>query len=96
MVMKESVKRIQLSKDCVSPSEASDMIQSLIKKNVNYHKLRRLSMVIGDENADTRFQDQQINRLLMEKERLDDIIADAREQGCDLYLKTTIEIARTR
>lgn len=96
MVMKESVKRIQLSKDCVSPSEASDMIKGLIKENVNYHKLRRLSMVIGDENADTRFQDQQINRLLMEKERLEDIIADAREQGCSLYLKTTIEISTAR
>ncbi len=96
MVMKETVKRIQLSRDCISPSKASDMIQALINENVNFHKLERLSLMVGNENADTNILDNRINYLLGEKERLHAIVEDAKEQGYDLCVKTTIEIGIAR
>jgi len=96
MVMKETVKRVQLSKDCVSPSQASDMINALIKENINFNKLERLRITTGNELADTSVLDQRINQLYLEKERLHGMIEDAREQGYRLSVKMNIDIAFTR
>ncbi len=96
MVMKETVKRIHLSRDGVSPSQASDMVHALIRETINANKLDRLRITTGNAYADTTALDRHINQLYAEKEQLSGIINDAREQGCRLSIKMNIEIAFTR
>ena len=59
---------IQLVDGTFTPSEALDVITSLIDQKINFHKLQRISWYEKNENCETKYPDDRIEELMREKE----------------------------
>jgi hypothetical protein len=55
--------KLKLVDGTFTASEASDVINSLIKEKINFHKLHRLSMTEGDMNCNTGEDNSRISQL---------------------------------
>ena len=91
--MTEVIQKVQLVEGKFTPSEASDVISSLINEKINFHKLQRLSRVEGDANADCIAPDARIKELEEERMIAREFIKIARKEGCNLRINGIIEIA---
>lgn len=67
MVATEVTQKINLIDGKFTPSEASDIIEALIREKINFHKIQRLQSWIGDENCDTEQLSGRIGELVKEK-----------------------------
>jgi hypothetical protein len=83
---------IQLVTGSFTPSEAADVILSLIDEKINFHKLQRLRWCEGYFKADTSYADQRIAELEAQKVLARNFVRQAREQGKCLNIKGTLEI----
>ncbi|MCO5723934.1 hypothetical protein [Robiginitalea marina] len=83
---------VQLVRGTFTPSEAADVILSLLDEKINFHKLQRLRWCEGYFKADTSYADQRIAELEAEKVLARNFIRQAREQGKCLNIKGTLEI----
>ena len=69
MVKTEVTHKLNLVDGVFTPSEASDVINGLIKEKINFHKLHRLSLCEGNIETDTQYDDSRVKELLKEKQR---------------------------
>ena len=83
---------IQLVDGEFTPSEASDVIISLIDQKINFHKLQRLALCEGYYGADTEYPDSRIGELQAEKEIAREFISEVRYQGKKLKINGVLEI----
>ncbi|WP_062053426.1 hypothetical protein [Sediminicola sp. YIK13] len=83
---------IQLVKGVFTPSEASDVMVSLINEKINFHKLQRLQRWEKDNSFNSEQLDRHINELESEKENLIEIIANMEVLGKNLKINGTLEI----
>ena len=67
MELTEVVQKVQLIEGQFTPSEAKDLISSLISEKINFHKIQRLGQVIHDENCDTKYSEERIMDLITER-----------------------------
>ena len=79
-------KNIQLVDGKFTPTEASDMITSLINEKINFHKIQRLKIWEGDHHRKTNLLDSRIDELVEEKKIAKKIVAEARSQGKNLSI----------
>ncbi|QLG45656.1 hypothetical protein [Costertonia aggregata] len=84
--------KIQLVDGVFSPSEASDVILSLINEKINFHKLQRLSWCEGSATADTKYPDDRIKELEKEKEIVKEFISAVRHEGKKLKIDGILNI----
>lgn len=91
--MTEVTQRVQLVEGVFSPSEATDIISSLIEEKINFHKLQRLSRCEGDMNADCEYPDSRVKELEDEKMIAKEFIKIARKEGNNLRINGTLEIS---
>ena len=61
---------IQLVKGLFTPSEASDVVLSLIDQKINFHKIQRLQIWEGNHRCETDQLDDRIAELNQEKDRM--------------------------
>ena len=78
MTTTEVMNKVQLIDGVFTPSEASDLINTLIREKVNFHNLHRLSMCEGNMNSDTSFDDGRVSELLKEKDAFKAIYHEAK------------------
>lgn len=90
--MVETLQKVQLVEGTFTPSEASDVISALIDEKINFHKLQRLSLCEGHQDANTTYPDGRIGELMREKDIAKDIIREARTMGYQLQIDGTLEI----
>ena len=83
---------IQLVDGEFTPSEASDVIMSLIDQKINFHKLQRLALCEGYYGADTEYPDGRIGELAVEKDIAREFIAQVRHQGKKLKINGVLQI----
>lgn len=83
---------IQLVKGEFTPSQASDVIMSLITQKINYHKIEGLQNWERDHKYDQEPLNNRINELEEEKRIAADFISKMREQGKNLKIKGIIEM----
>ncbi len=83
---------IQLVDGEFTPSEASDVIMSLIDQKINFHKLQRLALCEGFYGADTEYPDGRIGELEVERDIARDFISQVRYQGKKLKINGILEI----
>lgn len=83
---------VQLVKGVFTPSEANEVMISLINEKINFHKLKRLQLWEKNNAFDTNQLDNHIEELLREKENLIKIIADMEAIGKNLKISGTLEI----
>ena len=83
---------IQLVKGLFTPSEASDVILSLIDEKINFHKIQRLKIWEGNHRSKTNLLDNRIEELEQEKETARRILDMARKQGKNLRINGLLEM----
>ena len=84
---------IQLVEGSFTPSEALDVIVSLLDQKINFHKLQRLSLSEGYCDADTLYPDGRIKELQDEKNVARDFISKMRKEGRNLKINGVLEIS---
>ena len=95
VVSKEVKQKIQLVDGKFTPSEASDVIEALIREKINFHKIQRLKLWTGNDCCDTDSLDGRRGELILEKKIAKDFIAEARRGGHNLVINGTLEISFT-
>ncbi len=86
---KQSVKLIE---GTFTPSEAADILISMISKKINFHKLQRLSALEQYCDDSTVYLDDRIEQLKKAEENTKALIINARNQGYQFKINGTIEI----
>ncbi|MEC7771573.1 MAG: hypothetical protein VX798_10335 [Bacteroidota bacterium] len=85
-------KRIQLVDGKFNPTEASDVITSLIDEKINFHKIQRLKIWEGNHHCNTNVLNNRIQELEQEKQIARDIVNQARTKGKSLTINGILEI----
>ncbi len=84
--------KIQLVNGEFTPSEASDIIISLINEKINFHKIKRLQLWEGNHKYDTDQLDGRIKELREEKRIASEFIASTESLGRKLKINGILEI----
>lgn len=89
---KTAKKKIQLVKGEFTPSEAYDVIMSLIDEKINFHKLQRLQLWEGNHLGTTDPLDNRIKELMEEKQMTKEFLARTRGSGKSYVINGVLEI----
>lgn len=89
----ETKQKIQLVDGSFTPSEACDVITSLLDQKINFHKLQRLSWCEGDKDANTKYPDERIDELEREKVIANEFINSLRSEGKRLRIDGILKIS---
>jgi hypothetical protein len=92
MVTTEVLQKIRLVDGQFTPSEASDVVSSLINEKINFHKIQRLGMFIHDEDQDAAELNGRVQELIEERKKAKAIIAEARAKGYNVKINGILEI----
>jgi hypothetical protein len=84
--------KFQLVKGNFTPSEASDVIMSLIDEKINFHQKQRLQKWEQNHNSNSDEIDDRINQLEKEKQAVKEFIAAARSLKSNLNINGILEI----
>lgn len=90
--MKTDLKTINLIEGQFSPSQAADILNAMLDKKINYHKLQRMSITEGNNSDQCVHDSGRIDELLLEKAKLKQILQEARTQGKTLKINSLINI----
>lgn len=89
---KEVLTKVQLVDSTFSPSEAADVVSSLIREKINFHKLHRLSLCEGNINSDTGYDDSRVVELTAERKAFKEICNEAKLMGKKIKINGILEI----
>jgi len=92
MTTTEVITKIQLIDGEFTPSESLDVINSLIKEKINFHKIHRLSLWEGDMNSNTSYDNGRVKELLAEKESYKEVYQKAKELNKRVRINGVIEV----
>jgi hypothetical protein len=83
---------INLIKGSFTPLEAQDILLDVINKKIKFHNLKSLSSQVrlGKPDIDSEIR---IEELVATRDYLITIIQAAKNEGCDLVIESTINIA---
>lgn len=95
MIATEVKQKINLIDGKFTPSEASDIIDALIREKINFHKIQRLQSWIGDENCDNEPLNGRIGELVEERKKARAFFKEAKQAGANLVINGTLEISFT-
>ncbi|WP_343488110.1 hypothetical protein [Allomuricauda sp. d1] len=89
----KTTQKINLVDGTFTPSEALDVINSLLDVKINFHKLQRISWCEGDRDANTGYPDGRIVELIDEKGIARDFINGLRNEGKRLRIDGALNIS---
>lgn len=89
---KEIEQSIQLVMGEFTPKEASHVILALLDQKINFHKIERLQLWVGDHGLKTEQLDGRIKELENEKKVAKEFIDSYRNLGKKLKINGTLEI----
>jgi hypothetical protein len=92
MLTKEVSHIIQLVKDNCPPDEAAELIETLVGDRIRLHNIQMLRRWEGNHHFDSTPFDQKIVELKAQKKSTRELIAEAREQGCNVEVTASIEV----
>lgn len=90
--VKTETQTINLIEGKFTPSEASDIINAMLDKKINFHNIQTLRINEGDHNDPCQHDNERLKELLIEKARLKDITSEIRMQGKRLQIDAIINI----
>jgi len=86
------IQNIKLIEGMFTPSEASDILHTILDKKINFHKIQMLKTTEGNEEDPCHRDSGRLEQLLAEKERLVEILREVRSSGKKLKIDAKIEI----
>jgi hypothetical protein len=88
----KTTQKIDLINGTFTASEASDIINSVLKVKINFHKFHRLSITEGNDNDECVFDNGRIAELMNEQKIAKDFFSQARLEGKKLKMRSVIQI----
>lgn len=92
MVTTAIKKEVQLVNTKFQPTDVSSFIKNLVGESINLHKIERLKLLIGNENTDTDWLDNNISYLTSEEKQLKAIIQEAQRAGKKVNINAKLEV----
>ena len=92
LVQTKTTQKIDLIDGDFTASEASDIINSVLKVKINFHKFNRLSITEGNNNDDCKYDSGRIAELIKDQQIAKDFFAQARLEGKKLKMRSVIQI----
>ncbi|NND94466.1 MAG: hypothetical protein HKN45_06330, partial [Flavobacteriales bacterium] len=89
MIVADVIQKVQLVEGQFSPDQAAQVVISLLDQKINFHKLNRLSMWIGNHDLDTEYTDIRIKELEIEKQVAKELVKEAKASGSNLRINGT-------
>lgn len=84
--------QVQLVNSEFRALEASDFLNKVIAESVNMHKAERLKLLIGNEDIDTDWLDNNISYLSYEEKKLKKMIDEAKRTGKKVRINAKVEV----
>ena len=88
----KTTQKIDLINGVFTASEASDIINSVLKVKINFHKFQRLSITEGNENEECKYDNGRIAELMNEQQIAKEFFSQARLGGKKLKMRSVIQI----
>jgi uncharacterized protein with FMN-binding domain len=85
--------KINLIDGSFTASEASDIINNILKVKINFHKLQSISLLEGNVNDPCEFDNSRIHELLNEQKIAKEFFKNVRLNGKKLKINSTIHIS---
>lgn len=95
MAATETIQKVLLVNGEFTPSEAAEVIGSLIDQKINFHKIKRLQQWEQDHYADTSTIENRIRELEKEKRAAKAFIRQAQEEGGNFTIHGELRICFT-
>jgi len=92
MVATEVIHKVQLIEGDFTPSESLDVINSLLREKINFHKIHRLQMCEGNAESNTSLDDSRVSQLMKEIEDFKSIYQEAKASKKNVRINSIIEI----
>ncbi len=89
---KKTTQKIDLIDGFFTASEASDIINSVLKVKINFHKLQRLSLTEGNDKDQCSYDNGRIDVLMNEQIIAKEFFSQARLEGKKLKMRSIIQI----
>ena len=91
--VEKAQQEVQLVEGLFKPSEATHVVNALIDQKINFHKIQKLRLWEGSEEADTTYENNLIKELNDAKQTAKDYIAIARKEGYNVVINSTLSIS---
>lgn len=88
----KTTQKIDLINGSFTASEASDIINSVLKVKINFHKFHRLSIMEGNDKDECKYDNGRITELMNEQQIAKDFFSQARLEGKKLKMRSVIQI----
>jgi hypothetical protein len=88
----KTTQKINLIDGLFTASEASDIINSVLKVKINFHKFQRLSLTEGNDKEECAFDNGRIAELMNEQQVAKEFFSQARLSGKKLKMRSVIQI----
>ena len=88
----KTTQKINLIDGIFTASEALDIINSVLKVKINFHKLHRLSIIEGNDKEECTFDNGRIAELIYEQQIAKQFFSQARLNGKRLKMRSVIQI----
>lgn len=92
MINTEVIQDVKLIEGQFTPAEAREVVISFLEEKINFHKRRKLNLWMRDKDANTERHDKRIAELLVEKKKMEELLAEAEAEGKKLHLSGTLDI----
>lgn len=92
MVGKEFNQIVQIVDGSFSPTEASDMLNELIKSRINFHNIQMLRMWEGNHHYNSNEWDKKIEVLKKERAEAIALLAKAKKEGFNVEIIGDIKV----
>lgn len=83
---------VKLIDGTFTATEAKDVVSSLIKQKINFHKIHRLSIWEGNENGNTEFDDSRVAQLMRAQEDFVELCRELQKDGKRMKINGILEI----
>jgi len=88
----KTTQKIDLIDGVFTASEASGIINSVLKVKINFHKLSRLSITEGNHKDECAYDNGRISELMNEQQVAKEFFSQARLNGKKLKIRSVIQI----
>jgi type I site-specific restriction endonuclease len=89
---KATIQSISLIDGIFTPSDASDILNAMLRKKINYHNLQIMRITEGNHDDPCNHDCRRLETLKAEVARLREIIGDVRSLGKKMNIQSTIKI----
>lgn len=91
--VEKAQQEVQLVEGLFTPSEAMHVVNALIDQKLNFHKIQKLRLWEGCDEADTTYENNRIKELNGAKQTAKDYISIARKEGYNVVINGTLNIS---